>query len=207
MMSRLSSLLLLAVLLIPAVYAKNKTKQAIPDYVLKAQTVQVVIDPDAGEPLDQPNANAMARENVEKALMDWGRLRPVIDSMPADLVIVVRTGSGQAIRPTVKGGPIDQRGPVAQGTDSSVRIGGGWGQNPSTPPRDPMDQSPHISNEVSPSEDSFVVYRGDIGDPTNAPAAWRYVAKDCLRAPRMVAVEEFRKALAEADKQPPSKKP
>jgi len=207
MTAPLPSLLLLAVLLAPAVQAKNNNKQAIPDYVLKAQTVRVVIDPDAGEPLDQPNANAIARENVEKALMDWGRLRPVMDSMGADLIIVVRTGSGAAMRPTVKGGPVDQRGGVAQGTDTSVRIGGGWGQNPSAPPRDPMDRSPHIDNQTGPSEDSFIVYRGDAVDPTNTPGVWRYVAKDCLRAPKIAAVEEFRKALAEAEKPQQSKKP
>ena len=207
MTSRLLAISLLVAVLAPAAHAKNKNKQVIPDYVLKAQTVRVIIDPDAGEPLDQPNANAIARDNVEKALMDWGRLRPMMDSMPTDLIIVVRTGSGQAMRPTVKGGPIDQRGGVAQGTDSNIHIGGGWGQNPNTQPRDPIDQGPHIGNEVGSSEDSFTVYRGDMSDPTNAPAVWRYVAKDCLRAPKVAAVEEFRKALAEADKQQQSKKP
>jgi hypothetical protein len=207
MTSRLFWLLLLITLLVPTLDAKSKNRQAIPDYVLKAQTARVIVDPDAGEPLDQPQANATARDNVEKALIDWGRLRPVMEGMTSDLIIVVRTGSGKAMSPTIKGGPIDQRGGVAQGTDSSVRIGGGWGQNPSTQPKDPMDQSPHVSNELGPSEDSFVVYRGDVGDPTTAPAVWRYVAKDCLRAPQIVAVEEFRKALAEADKQQQSKKP
>lgn len=206
MTSRLLSVLLLIALIVPSVDAKSK-KQTIPDFVLKAQTARVIIDPDAGEPLDRPQANATARDNVEKALMDWARFRLVMDGNPSDLIIVVRTGSGRAVNPTVTGGPIDQRGGVAQGTDSSVRIGGGWGQNPNAQPRDPMDQSPHVGNEVGPSEDSFVVYRGDVSDPTDAPAVWRYVAKDCLRAPQMTAVEEFRKALADADKQQQSKKP
>lgn len=204
-MSRLSSLLALAGLLIAVPALAKDKKSTLPEYVLRAQTARIMIDPDAGEPLDQPNANVNARENVEKALMDWGRLRPVMEGMSADLIIVVRTGSNR-VRPTVKGGPIDQRGGVAQGTDSSIRIGGGWGQNPSAPQRDPIDQSPHIGNEVGPSEDSFMVYRGDVGDPRDAPAVWRYIAKDCLRAPQMTAVEQFRKTLAEADKQQ-SKKP
>lgn len=207
MTSRPFSVLLLIALLVATLDAKSKNKPTIPDYVLKAQTARVIIDPDAGEPLDRPQANATARDNVEKALMDWARFRLVMDGTSSDLIIVVRTGSGKAVSPTIKGGPIDQRGGVAQGTDSSVRIGGGWGQNPNTPPRDPIDQSPHVGNEVGPSEDSFVVYRGDVGDPTSAPAVWRYVAKDCLRAPQMIAVEEFRKALADADKQQQSKKP
>jgi hypothetical protein len=36
---------------------------------------------------------------------------------------------------------------------------------------------------------------------------WRYTAKDCLRAPEVSAVEEFRKAIAAAEKPQPAKKP
>jgi hypothetical protein len=53
----------------------------------------------------------------------------------------------------------------------------------------------------------FEVYRGGIVDPLDAPAVWRYTAKDCLRAPQVSAVEEFRKAIAEAEKPQPPKKP
>jgi hypothetical protein len=38
------------VLLVPQPDAKNKKKQALPDYVLNAERVLVVIRPDAGEP-------------------------------------------------------------------------------------------------------------------------------------------------------------
>jgi len=55
--------------------AKDKKKPVLPEDILRAQTVRVVIDRDAGEPLDQPRANYMARDNVEKALMEWGRFR------------------------------------------------------------------------------------------------------------------------------------
>jgi hypothetical protein len=57
-----------------------------------------------------------------------------------------------------------------------------------------------MSNEIGPSEDMFEVYRGGISDPLDSPAVWRYVAKDCLRAPNMRAVEEFRKAIADAER-------
>jgi hypothetical protein len=50
-------------------------------------------------------------------------------------------------------------------------------------------------------------YRGGVGDPLDSPAVWRYIAKDCLRAPTVSAVEEFRKAIAEAEKPQPPKKP
>jgi hypothetical protein len=204
---RLSSLLLLVVLLLAPAVAKEKNKPQLAAYVLHARTVLVVIDPDAGEPLDQPNANVTARENVEKKLMDWGRFDLVLDGQESDLVIVVRTGNGKSMHPTVKGGPIDQRPGVAQGSDTSIRIGGQQGPTPPLhdPSVSPPDRGPHLGNEVGPSEDSFEVYRGGIENPLDSTPIWRYIAKDCLRAPNVSAVEEFRKAVAEAEKPQPKK--
>ncbi len=45
---RLSFLLPLLVLLATQALAKDKNKSTLPEYVLRAQTVLVVIDPDAG---------------------------------------------------------------------------------------------------------------------------------------------------------------
>jgi len=202
MTARLFSLILLATLLAVPANAKDKKKSSLPEYVLRASTVLVVVRPDAGEPVDNPMANATARQNVEKALMEWGRLRPVMDGAESDLVIAVRTGSGKMMQPTIKGGPIDNRPGVAQGTDSSVRIGAQNGHpagDPSMGPQNPQN-GPHISNEVGPSEDMFEVYRGSVSDPLDSPAVWRYIAKDCLRAPNVSAVDEFRKAIAEAER-------
>ena len=47
----------------------------------------------------------LARENVEKALMEWGRFRLVLDGQESDLVIVIRTGNGRMSRPTMQGRP------------------------------------------------------------------------------------------------------
>ncbi|HYM78319.1 MAG TPA: hypothetical protein VE377_20265 [Candidatus Dormibacteraeota bacterium] len=198
------SLLALAALLIPPATAKDKTKPVLPEDVLRAQTVRVIIDPDAGEPIDQPNANATARDNVEKALMDWARFRLVLDRQESDLIIVIRTGNGKLSRPTIKGGPIDQRPGVAQSSDGRIHIGAQTGQpppmgDPSADPQSPgqsPSQRPHLSNEIGASDDSFAVYRGNASDPLDAPPVWRYVAKDGLRAPKVAAVEEFRKAVA-----------
>ena len=44
--------------------AKNKKKQRLPDVVLNAQRVFVVIRPDAGEPLTDPRANRTAQEGT-----------------------------------------------------------------------------------------------------------------------------------------------
>jgi len=211
MTARLSSLVLLAALLAVPANAKDKKKSSLPDYVLRATTVLVVVSPEAGEPLDQPMTNASARENVEKALMQWGRLRLVMEGEESDLVIAVRTGNGKAVRPTIKGGPIDQRPGTAQSTDSSIRIGGHQGQapplsDPGMGPQGPQN-GPHISNEDGASEDTFEVYRGGGRYPLDAPAVWRYTAKDCLREPGVTAVEEFRKAIAEAEKPQSPKKP
>jgi hypothetical protein len=208
MTARLSSLILLATLLATPAIAKDKKKASLPEYVLRASTVLVVVNPDAGEPVDQPMANANARENVEKALMQWGRLHPVMDGQESDLVIAVRTGSGKMVRPTIKGGPIDNRGGVAQPTDGGIRIGGQRGQAPplSDPGASPQ-KGPHIGNEVGPSEDTFEVYRGGVSYPLDSSAVWRYTAKDCLRAPQVSAVEEFRKAIAEAEQPQLPKKP
>jgi hypothetical protein len=48
--------------------------------------------------------------------------------------------------------------------------------------------------------DPFLVYEGNIDNPLDNVAAWRYVAKDGLRLSTVPAVSEFRKALAEAEK-------
>jgi hypothetical protein len=210
---RLFSVLLAATLLVVCANAKDKDKDkkkpSLPEYVLRASTVLVVVSPDAGEPLEQPMANATARDNVEKALLEWGRLRPVMDGMEADLVIAVRTASGKMVQPTIKGGPIDSRPGVGQSTDSTMRIGGQQGHPPplSDPGMGGQQNGPRISNEVGPSEDMFEVYRGGVPTPLDSPPVWRYIAKACLRAPQVSAVEEFRKLIAEAEKPQVPKKP
>lgn len=209
MLIRLASLLILSSLLVPSATAKDK-KPIIPEDILRAETVRVIVDPDAGEPLEQPRANSMARDNVEKALMEWGRFRLVMDGAESDLIITVRTGSGRMSRSTIKGGPIDQRPGMGQSTDSSIRIGAQHGTPPPImdPSTDPRNQSPHVTNEVGPSEDMFAVYRGTSDQPLDLPPVWRYIKKDCLSpTPNVPAVEEFRKLLADAEKAKMTKKP
>ena len=208
MTARLSSVAVLVALLALSLHAKDKKKSTLPEYVLRATTVRVVVSPEAGEPVNEPMANANARDAVEKALMEWGRLQPVMDGQESDLVISVRTGNGNAVRPTIRGGPIDQRPGTAQTTDSSVRIGAQQGQPP--PLNDPgmgPQNRPRVVDEVGASEDTFEVYRGGGQYPLDAPAVWRYTAKDCLREPGVTAVEEFRKAIAKAEQAQLSKKP
>src|SRR5215467_2164068 len=143
MTRRLCSLLALTLLLTGSAFSKQK-KPRIPDYVLHAETVIVAIEPDTGEPLDHPNANQQARENVERALTQWGRFRIVPDGQQSDLVVGVRLGSDKLLRPTVK-------------SDDNIRIG----QRSQAPPLggeprpDADSRSPRITNEVGPTADSL----------------------------------------------------
>ena len=206
MPARLVFCIALSALLAVPLTAKDKKKSTLPEYVLRAQTVLVVIQPGAGEPLDQPRANFMARDYVEKALSEWGRFRIVMDGQESDLIVSIRTGGGRGLRPTIRGGPIDQRPGLGQTTDSTVRIGGQRGQPPNDPTMDP-DRRTRIGTESGPSEDMFEVYRGGISDPLDASPVWRYIAKDCLQPPQNSAVEQFRKAIAEAEKPSVTKTP
>jgi hypothetical protein len=86
------SIFVLVLLLLPSLVNAGKKKQVLPDYVLNAHTVLVVIYPDAGEPVTNPTANRTAQDNVETALMKWGRFNVVMSTQTADLVIAVRKG-------------------------------------------------------------------------------------------------------------------
>jgi hypothetical protein len=53
--------------------AKDKKKAILPVDVLRARTVLVIVDPTAGMDAADPNANRLARVDVEQALTKWGR--------------------------------------------------------------------------------------------------------------------------------------
>jgi hypothetical protein len=211
---RLVPLLFFALLLTASLTAKDKKKSQFPELILRAQTVRVVIGPYVGEPLDQPQANSTARDNVEKALTEWGRYRVVMDGEESDLVIAIHTGDDRMARPTIKGGPMDQRAGVGQETPSTIRIGGQRGQPPFNDPMDPASPQnqgqARVGNEVGPRTDSFMVYQGRSwgGNSLDSPPMWRYEVRHCLDAtPQVKAVEEFRKAIADAEKPKDPKKP
>src|SRR6476646_635307 len=120
----------LSLLLVVSATAKEKDKAVLPADVLKAETVFVVIMPAAGEPLADPTANRKAQEDVEKALMKWGRFRLATDSLSANLVIAIRKGSKQAITPVIRGGPVDTRPVILEPTEGSTRVGAQRGRPP-----------------------------------------------------------------------------
>lgn len=189
--------------------AKKKEKVYLPDFVLKAQTVLVVILPDAGEPMNDPFANRKAQEEVEKALMKWGRYRLALDTNTADLVIGVRKGTGQAASPTINGGPVDTRPGTVETTDDQIRIGGQHGRPPSTTQagdasgiggQSAPNDRPHRGVEVGAENDTFMVFQGGVQYPVDNAAVWKYIAKDGLKPPGVAAVEQFRKAIEESQK-------
>jgi hypothetical protein len=182
--------------------AKKKEKVLLPDFVLKAQTVVVLILPDAGEPMNDPFANRKAQEEVEKALMKWGRYRLRQDASTADLVIAVKKGSGKIANPTINGGPVDTRPGTIETADNQIRIGAQQGRPPNGPESGDATgtggrASPGM--ELGSSDDMFEVFRADIYTGRDAPV-WQYVAKDGLKPPSVTAVEQFRKAVEESEK-------
>jgi hypothetical protein len=180
-------------------FAGNNKKPVLPAYVLNAQTVLVLIDPQAGTSMTSPLANKTAQEDVEKALMKWGRLKPVLEGSTADLVITVRKGADKVVQPTIGGLPTNDRPVIVQPTDSGIRLGGQKGQPPGTQTSPTETPGPQV--EVAPREDIFVVYQGRVDAPLDRPPIWRYSNKDALRSPSVPAVAEFRKAIEEAEKQ------
>jgi len=185
--------------------AEGKKKAALPAAILKAHTVIVLIDPNAGIPINAPLANTTAQDDVEKAILKWGRLSLAQTVGTADLVITVRKGNGKIVNETIGGVPTNDRPVVVQPTDSGIHIGAQQGHPPDINQPQSGDTAPHPGTEIGSTEDAFVVYEGGSGNPSlnslDRPAAWRYEAKNALHSPDVPAVDVFRKAIEEAEKQ------
>jgi hypothetical protein len=192
--------------------AKDKKKTVLPADVLQAKTVLVIVDPTAGVDARDPLANRTAREDVEKALDQWGRYRLVQDGITADLVMTVRKGNGKLIQQTIGGTPINGTPPLSGSTtttptQSTTRAGVRWGStgipnDPSNAGTQPSTPEPQV--EAGSRVDMFVVYRGSTDpnwSPLDTPAVWRYSGKNALESPSVPAVEAFRKLVAESEKQ------
>jgi hypothetical protein len=207
----LRKLLAVTTIILCSALASAKKKAILPADVLRARTVLVVVDPTAGVDVTDPIANRAARQDVEKALNQWGRFTLVQEGFTADLVITVRKGNGKFIQPTIGGTPINGTPPVSGSTtstptQSTTRAGVRWGpgdpNDPSSAGTQPATPAPQI--EAGSPQDMFVVYRGSADpnwSPLDAPAVWRYSGKDALASPSVPAVEVFRKLIAESEKQ------
>ena len=197
----LASVLLITCLTI----AESKKKATLPTAILKAHTVIVLIDPNAGIPVDAPLANTTAQDDVEKAILRWGRLSLAPTVSTADLVITVRKSNGKIVNQTIGGVPTNDRPVVVQPTDSGIHIGAQQGHPPDINQPQAGDTTAHPETEIGSTEDAFVVYEGGAVNPNVNPLdrapAWRYQAKDALHSPQVPAVDVFRKAIEEAEKQ------
>jgi hypothetical protein len=194
--------ILILVLSVLTVHAKDKKKRLLPEDVLRAQTVLVVIHPDAGESLTSPMANRNAQDEVERAIMKWGRFDLALDPQTADLIIAVRKGNKSG--PIIAHSPADNRPVIFQPGIGDARIGQQQGRPPdlSQPlPGEMGNRGPQLGGQVLSSDDTFEVYRGRMEYPLDTSPVWRFIAKDSLNAPQDQAVEQFRKALEESEKQ------
>lgn len=192
--------------MLPASAREKEDTRMMPPYILRARTVAVLIDPAAAVSLRDPNGNQTARKDVETALLKWGRFEPILDARDADLVIVIRKGRTPADvavpdpRQNRRGGMIDPwDGRIAVGTQrGNVPKGQPAGQPPHKPD-DPIGDEP-VKQTGTPG-DVFEVFDGRSDDALNSVPGWSYVKKDALHAHDVPAVEEFRKAIDEAEKQ------
>lgn len=184
--------------------AAGKKTSSLPAAVLRARTVLVLIDPQAGTSLTAPTANRTAQEDVERALMKWGRLEPVMDAETADLIITVRRGSGRIAQPTIGGIPND-RPVTVESTGDTTRIGAQQGHDPGLEGSGMPAMGPHPPMEVGAADDAMVVYLGHVDRPLEGSPVWRYKARDAFQSPDVPAVEKLRKAIEGAEKQQKSK--
>src|SRR3984957_7012261 len=194
MRTRVSTLIAVC-LLTTLGFAKNKKKNTLPPYVLRPQTVAVIIDPTAGFTVDEPRANQVARQDVENALLTWGRYNPILQTNDADLIVVVRKGNGRMVNDTIHDPRQNNRPGSVLTADNGVSLNGQHGTSSPQPSPEPSPQM-----DIGQSEDSFLVYEGGGDRPLDRAPVWRYIAKDGLLSPAVPAVDAFRKAVADAEK-------
>jgi hypothetical protein len=192
-------------------FAKDKTKAMLPAYVLQARTVAVMIDPGAGFSIEDPQANANARKDVEAALLSWGKYEPILSPEKADLIIVLRKGSGRLVNDTVLDPRQNNRPGSITSSDNAVSLGAQRGRSTGQASDasqggglddaslETSQQSPHPQTEIGQANDSMAVYAGGA-HPLDKPPAWKYVSRDGLSHQGVPAVDAFKKAVADAEK-------
>jgi hypothetical protein len=174
-------------LLVPSAHAKSK--QQVPDDVLKAHLIKIVVVSDFHEKLQDPKDEQQIRDAVEAAFVKWGRFSVVEGK--ADLVIVAREGHVEPPKLTVPSS--NPKSPIAPNG------------NPPLDPNSPGLATNRVEAEqtirdIRAEEDSLEVYRGDVGEPLSIAPVWQYRARLGLKGPKVPAVEHFRKAIEKSEK-------
>ena len=194
---------IVAVSIASTALANKSEKAKLPELVVKAQSVAVLILPGTRESISDPTGNRKAQEDVEKAFMKWGRYQLTQEAFTADLVIGVRKGTGNVASPTVGGPPSDTRPTTIETTDNAIRIGAQKGRPPGdTQSGDAAGTSGKATTGVQGggAEDALEVFIGGDGYGASSAPLWVYRKVDGLKAPTMSAVEQFRKAVEETEK-------
>jgi hypothetical protein len=192
------AVVIVAALLSPLSQAKDKEKEKptlLPPTFLRAHTIAVTIDPDAGISPTDPNANQTAQKDVEVALTNWGRFVTTLDAEHADLVVILHKSSGKLATGTVTDPRQNNRVGGVTRTDDNITI---MGRTPPPGSAGPSSgsgpsETPHPQAQINDTNDSFIV------EDTNG-YRWRYDAKDALHHHDVPAVDKFRKAIEEAEK-------
>jgi len=134
----------------------------------------------------------------------------------ADLIIVVRRGTGKVASATVHDPQQNRRPVVIDPIETGIGVGVQRGHAPPyagqpdasqgssipDPSNGPMtDDRAHPQMEIgnSTSNDSLLVYRGRTEKPLDGPVVWRYEAKNALKPHTVPAVDAFRKAVDQAE--------
>jgi hypothetical protein len=192
-----------AVLIGSTALANKKEKAPLPEIVVRAQSVAVLLLPGTRESIADPVGNRKAQEDVEKALMKWGRYRLTQEAFTADLVIGIRKSTGTVASPTVGGPPSDTRPGTIETTDNAIRIGAQKGRPPGdTQSGDAAGTNGRATTGVQEggAEDAFELFIGGDGYSANSAPIWVCRKVDGLKAPTMSAVEQFKKAVEETEK-------
>ena len=173
-------------------FAKDKNKNAVPEYILQAKTVAVVTDPEAqfSRDRDDPHADYMAQKGVEAALLKWGRFQVVTEVRDADLLVVVRKGNGRSMDDMT---PDSRQGSGGIGAPR----GGTIPEQPGMPGSVGGQRQPDTGFGLT--QDSFAVFKsGD--NPRSATPGWKYFGQNGLDPGTVPAVAAFKKAVASAEK-------
>jgi hypothetical protein len=196
MVKRISILFLLSLLGIFG-FAKDKTKNTLPSYVLQAKTAAIIIDPSAGMSTDDPLGNQVAQKDVEAAFLKWGRFEPVSDPKAADLIVVVRKGNSRLMDETM---PDPRQNNGINPNNRGGSMGPSRGAQPDTSGEPGLGSSQQSPQEgIGQAEDTFAVFKGGENSLFATPV-WKYASNDGLSPQIVPAVAAFKRAVAAGDK-------
>jgi hypothetical protein len=192
MVKRAFAVLLIS-LLATCGFAKDKTKNILPAYVLQAKTVAVVIDPSAGISIDDPRANEVAQKDVEAAFLKWGRFEPVSDPKTADLIVMVRKGNSRLMDESMPD-PRQNNGITPNNRAGSI------GSQPDLSADPGIRGSRQLPQAgMGDAGDLFSIFKGGQNTLYATPV-WTYAGRDGLSPQNVPAVTAFKKAVAAAEK-------